>query len=179
MQIESVLQTKNRPESANSWFSVALDQTGWMPRLIWVFAGHTVTLLVLLWGGWFMSACLSVRSIKLYKFVHIVLAKIKNTNKMKKYAGFLYPATQKVAGFYVIPSELWVSVRHASFPCSNFSTFWPIFFKLCTDIGIWKEWYGIACGLISFRNNSVCPSISASFPCFNFSNFDLFSSNFA
>ena len=23
------------------------DQTGWMPRLIWVFAGHTVTLLVL------------------------------------------------------------------------------------------------------------------------------------
>ena len=27
------------------------DQTGWMPRLIWVFAGHTVILLVLLWGG--------------------------------------------------------------------------------------------------------------------------------
>ena len=23
------------------------DQTGWMPRLIWVFAGHTLTLLVL------------------------------------------------------------------------------------------------------------------------------------
>ena len=23
------------------------DQTGWMPRLIWVFAGHTITLLVL------------------------------------------------------------------------------------------------------------------------------------
>ena len=27
------------------------DQTGWMPRLIWVFAGRTVTLLVLSWGG--------------------------------------------------------------------------------------------------------------------------------
>ena len=27
------------------------DQTGWMPRLIWVFAGHTATLLVLTWGG--------------------------------------------------------------------------------------------------------------------------------
>ena len=27
------------------------DQTGRMPRLIWVFAGHTVILLVLLWGG--------------------------------------------------------------------------------------------------------------------------------
>ena len=27
------------------------DQTGRMPRLIWVFAGHTVILLVLSWGG--------------------------------------------------------------------------------------------------------------------------------
>ena len=27
------------------------DQTGWMPRLIWVFAGHTVILLFLSWGG--------------------------------------------------------------------------------------------------------------------------------
>ena len=27
------------------------DQTGWMPRLIWVFAWHTVILLVLSWGG--------------------------------------------------------------------------------------------------------------------------------
>ena len=27
------------------------DQTGRMPRLIWVFAGHTATLLVLSWGG--------------------------------------------------------------------------------------------------------------------------------
>ena len=24
---------------------------------------------------------------------------------------FLYPTTQKVAGYYVIPSELWVSIR--------------------------------------------------------------------
>ena len=29
------------------------DQTGWMPRLIWVFAGCTVILLVLSWGGLF------------------------------------------------------------------------------------------------------------------------------
>ena len=29
------------------------DQTGWMPRLIWVFAGCTVILLVLSWGGSF------------------------------------------------------------------------------------------------------------------------------
>ena len=43
----------------------------------------------------------------------------------------------------------------ASFPCSNFSTFWPIFLKLCIDIGIGEEWYGIASGLISFWNNRV------------------------
>ena len=60
--------------------------------------------------------------------------------------------------YYVIPSELWVSVHQsvsASFPCSNFSTFWPIFFKLCIYIGIGEEWYGIASGLISFWNNRV------------------------
>ena len=42
-----------------------------------------------------------------------------------------------------------------SFPCSNFSTFWPIFFKLCIDIGIGEEWYRVASGLISFWNNRV------------------------
>ena len=31
------------------------DQTGWMPRLIWVFAGHTVILLVLSWGSSFYN----------------------------------------------------------------------------------------------------------------------------
>ena len=36
---------------------------------------------------------------------------------------------------------------------STLSTFWPIFFKLCIDIGIGEEWYGIASGLISFWNN--------------------------
>ena len=148
---------------------------------------------------------------------------------------FLYPAIQKMAGYYVIPSELWVCVRPsvhpsihpsvvhpsvcqsalrfraltlvpfdlfsstlhrhwyrgwvvwdcqwsnfiqkqqsygpwcmskmlcASFPCSNFSTFLPIFFKLCIDIGIGEECYGIASGIISFRNNRVmthdlCPN---------------------
>ena len=71
---------------------------------------------------------------------------------------FLYPTTQKVTGYYVIPSKLWVSVHlsvSASFPCSNFSTLWPIFFNFCIDIGIGEEWYGIASGLISFWNNRV------------------------
>ena len=44
---------------------------------------------------------------------------------------------------------------NTSFPCSNFSTFWPIFFNICIDIGIREEWYGIASGLILFWNNSV------------------------
>ena len=33
------------------------DQTGWMPRLIWVFAGRTVTLLVLSCGGSIIYTC--------------------------------------------------------------------------------------------------------------------------
>ena len=58
----------------------------------------------------------------------------------------------------VRPSSVHLSVRpsiSASFPCSNFNTFWPIFFKLCIDIGIKEEWYEIASGLISFWNNRV------------------------
>ena len=54
----------------------------------------------------------------------------------------------------VRPSSIHLSVS-ASFPCSNFSTFWLIFFRLCIDIDIGKEWYGIASGLISFWNNRV------------------------
>ena len=37
---------------------------------------------------------------------------------------------------------------YASFPCSNFSTVLLIFFKLCIDIGIGEEYYGIVSGLI-------------------------------
>ena len=34
-------------------------------------------------------------------------------------------------------------------------TFLLISFKLCIDIGIGEEFYGIASGIISFRNNLV------------------------
>ena len=41
---------------ANHWaHSEDSDQTGRMPRLIWIFAGRTVILLVLSWGGSFDS----------------------------------------------------------------------------------------------------------------------------
>ena len=33
--------------------------------------------------------------------------------------------------------------------------FLPIFFKLCIDIGIGEEWYGIVSEIFSFRNNRV------------------------
>ena len=120
---------------------------------------------------------------------------------MGPYSSFLYPATQKVAGYYVIPSELWVSVRpsvclsvSASFPCSNFSTIWPIFFKLCTNHipKLSETWIhgsiqlvfiprhtksgGVLCytlRTLSVRPSSVrpsvCLSVSTSFPCSNFS----------
>ena len=32
------------------------DQSGWMPRLIWVFAGRTIILFVLSWGGSFRKS---------------------------------------------------------------------------------------------------------------------------
>ena len=53
---------------------------------------------------------------------------------------------------------VWVSVRpfvRASFPDSNLSSFWPIFFKLCMDIDIGVDWFGIANGLNLFINNRV------------------------
>ena len=42
-----------------------------------------------------------------------------------------------------------------SFPVSNLSNFWLIFFKLCIDIDNGEEWFGIANWLNSFINNRV------------------------
>ena len=69
---------------------------------------------------------------------------------------FLYPATQKVAGYYVIPSEPFECTSVSpSFPDSNLSSFWPSFFKFGMDIDIREEWFVIANGLNSFINNRV------------------------
>ena len=43
----------------------------------------------------------------------------------------------------------------ASFPDSDSSSFWPIFFKLCMDIDIREEWFGIAKELNLLINNRV------------------------
>ena len=42
------------------------------------------------------------------------------------------------------------------FRALNFSTFLLIFFKLRIDIGIGEKRYGVASGIISFRNNRKC-----------------------
>ena len=40
-----------------------------------------------------------------------------------------------------------LSIRPSvSFPDSNLSSFWPIFFKLCMDIDIGEEWFGVEKG---------------------------------
>ena len=61
-----------------------------------------------------------------------------------------------MAGYYVIPSEPFECLSvSASFPDYNLSSFWPIFFKLCMDIDIREEWFGIANRLNLFINNRV------------------------
>ena len=49
------------------------DQTGWMPRLIWVFAGCTLTLLVLSWDGSFSVSSLRFNSFPIVRFSKTLL----------------------------------------------------------------------------------------------------------
>ena len=57
---------------------------------------------------------------------------------------------------FVYKQQLWplIDVK-LSFPDSNLSSFRPIFCKLCMDIDVRDEWFGIANGLNSFINNRV------------------------
>ena len=68
----------------------------------------------------------------------------------KKWRGImLYPPNRLSVRLSVRPSI------SASFPDSYLNSFWLIFFKLCVDIDIREEWFGIANGLNSLINNSV------------------------
>ena len=53
------------------------------------------------------------------------------------------------------PNCLSVRASALRFWTFNLSSFWPIFFKLCMDIDIREEWFGIANGLNLFINNRV------------------------
>ena len=52
------------------------DQTGRMPRLIWVFAGRTVILLVLSWGGSYFFGLFLVLYVNIYSFHVIIFRRI-------------------------------------------------------------------------------------------------------
>ena len=68
--------------------------------------------------------------------------------RTKKWQGImLYPPNCLSVHTSVCPSAL-----HFRVPTL---VSWPIFFKLCIGIDIGEEWYGIANGLILFRNNRV------------------------
>ena len=65
------------------------DQTGRMPRVIWVFAGRTVISLVLSWGGSFVEAetqhmqqsCLHANKMHLFKKI-VWINKMKNMHRI-------------------------------------------------------------------------------------------------
>ena len=62
---------------------------------------------------------------------------------------FYTPPHKPLEGLSVHPSI------SASFPGSDFSIFWSIFFSLCIGIDIMEECYGIANGMILFGSNRV------------------------
>ena len=115
-------------------------------------------------------ASLCVRAVSPGPHLPASLAKSKNETWLGSKFFNCSSAFSHFLSFYTPPHKKWrcimlyppnfecPSVRlsvNASFPCSNFSTFWPIFFKLWIDIGIGEQWYWIASGLISFWNNRV------------------------
>ena len=59
------------------------DQTGRMPRLIWVFAGRTLTLLVLSWGGSYS-----------YMFLPICTGSTEKPQSWKSYSTLLWNGTK-------------------------------------------------------------------------------------
>ena len=136
------------------------DQTGQMPRLIWVFAWHSCHFVI--------PNHTKSGGVLCHSDIDETLMTVSPRPVTEPKTKFFHCSTCFFCGkvfpskVHFIPSE-WVSIRpwsiplsvSASFPCSNFSTFWPIFFKLCIDIGMGEQRYGIASGLISFWNNRV------------------------
>ena len=99
------------------------------------------------------SVCLSVIDIGIGEEWYAIasgLISFWNNRVMALASGWISFWNNRVMALDVCKKMLCVS-----FPCSYFSTFLPIFFKLCIVIGIGEEWYGIASGIISFRNNRV------------------------
>ena len=70
---QSLLSTwRSTGSLATHWaHSKGSDQTGRMPRLIWVFAGRTVILLVLSWGGSCILSTLDINTLQCRKRAHL------------------------------------------------------------------------------------------------------------
>ena len=89
------------------------------------------------------------------------------------FSPWIYIGENDVSTFYSAPHKKWrgimlyspnrlsvrpsvhPSIHPSSFPDSNLSGFWPIFFKLCMDMDIGEECFGIANGRNSFINNRI------------------------
>ena len=84
------------------------DQTGRMPRLIWVFAGRTATLLVLSWGGSIINSSPIKRSLQITQPLgwcngtHQIPAVLSCEAKRVEYMGRLMTKTSKMV---CAPSE--------------------------------------------------------------------------
>ena len=81
----------------------------------------------------------------------------------QKSGGVLY--SPKILKFWVCPSVL--PPVSTSFSDSNLSSFWPISFKLCMDIDIGEEWFGICkCAKFVYKQQEFWPliDIKLSFP---------------
>ena len=93
-----------------------------------------------------------------FKIAPLILQRrLKRKKEAKKqFISFYTPTHKKWRGIMLYPPNCFecLPVR-ASFPDSNLSSFWPIFFKLCMDIDIGEKWCRITNGLNSFITNKV------------------------
>ena len=132
---------------ATHWaHSEGSDQTGWIPRLIWVFTGRTLILLVLSCHGSYglvltfrsprmMSSVLSV--CKEIKYLGVVFTKNKSFCKAKKHN---YDQARKATHL------LYKRIRNLNLPIDlQLQLFETYYFTNCTlwiwDLGIWKYQY--------------------------------------
>ena len=96
------------------------DQTGQMPRLIWVFAGCTVILLVLSWGGSYKfrhsDSSWKSRLIRVYNSVWVSISTfLTHYCKLKPHCSN-FRMLQQVFGWHI-------SVLYFFFTCINFNFF--------------------------------------------------------
>ena len=96
------------------------DQSEWMPRLIWVFTGHTVTLLVLSCRG----SVLLLYDARFILFIFITEPRVKINSWGKRPV-----VTQNVSSFLKLENYWACSNIHETL----FGIQWPALIKICFD----------------------------------------------